>query len=190
MLWRHEALLEELMQERDLLPVRFGTLVADEHDAARAVAERSEELLAGLERVRGAVELALRVNPTEAEPPGEAGTGRDYLRAKVARLEIARALHEPLAAIARDSDVQPGRELLRAAYLVDRDAVDDFVAAVRRPPAGPPAARAALHRPLAAVLVRGAEGSAVRATRCSPPRSTSIRSPATSSASATRSAGA
>jgi hypothetical protein len=131
-LWRHDALLEELMQERDLLPVRFGTLVADEQAVARAVAERSQELLAQLEHVRGAVELALRVNPTEQEPPGEPGTGRDYLRAKIARSEIGRALHEPLAAIARDSDVQPGRELLRVAYLVDRDAVDDFVAMVRR----------------------------------------------------------
>ena len=65
--------------------MRFGTLVADEEAAARAVAEGSEELLAGLERVRGAVELALRVNPTEEEPRGASrDRAHDYLRAKLA----------------------------------------------------------------------------------------------------------
>jgi hypothetical protein len=34
--------------------------------------------------------------------------------------------------VARRSVVLPGPELLRAAYLVDRDAVDRFVALVRR----------------------------------------------------------
>jgi hypothetical protein len=131
-LWRHEALLEELMEERDLLPVRFGTLVADEQAAARALSERSEELAAGLDRVRGAVELALRVEPREREPLPAAPSGREYLRSKLARMESARRLHEPLAAVARDSDVQRGPELLRAAYLVDRDAVEEFVALVRR----------------------------------------------------------
>ncbi len=132
-LWRHEELLERLMEERDLLPVRFGTLVPDEHAAAEAVAARGTELAAALERVRGAVELALRAEPREPEGdlPGMTATGREYVRAKVGRAQAAQRLHEPLAAIARDSVVQPGRELLRAAYLVDRDAVATFVAAVR-----------------------------------------------------------
>jgi hypothetical protein len=143
-LWRREALIEGLMEERDLLPVRFGTLVPDDRAAASAVAERRDELLAGLERVRGAVELGLRVEPRESrESPAKQGdgarqgdgatpSGREYLRAKLDRLEVARTLHEPLALIARAAVVQPGRPLLRAAYLVDRGAVDEFVAAVRR----------------------------------------------------------
>ena len=128
------------MEERDLLPVRFGTLVADEEAAARAVAERSEELLAGLERVRGAVELALRVNPTEEEPRASAGTGRatTCARSRPDPRSPARCTSRSPQS-RRDSDVQPGRELLRAAYLVDREAVDDFVATVRRSPAGPSA---------------------------------------------------
>jgi len=130
-LWRHEELLEELMQECDLLPVRYGTVVPDEDAAARAVAERQEELSAALERVRGAVELALRVEPRE--PPGrvEATTGREYMRAKAARLAEAHALHEPLSAIARAAVVKSGPELLRAAYLVERGSVDAFVGRVR-----------------------------------------------------------
>jgi hypothetical protein len=131
-LWRREEVLEELMQERDLLPVRFGTVLADEEAAARALAERRDEFTAGLARVRGAVELALRVVPREPEPPPSAATGREYLRAKVAKMETARRLHEPLTAMSRESVSQPGRELLRAAYLVDRAAVDGFVAAVQR----------------------------------------------------------
>jgi Gas vesicle synthesis protein GvpL/GvpF len=133
-LWRHEEVVEALMEERDLLPVRFGTLVPDEDAAARAVAQRRAELAASLDRVRGAVELALRAHPREPEEgaPLRGESGRDYMRAKARRVQAARLLHEPLAFIARESVVQPGPELLRAAYLVDRDAVDTFVSLVRR----------------------------------------------------------
>jgi hypothetical protein len=131
-LWRHEEVVEALMEERDLLPVRFGTLVSDEDAAARAIIERSEELAAGLDRVRGAVELAVRAHPRRPDEPPAAETGVDYMRAKARRAETAALLHEPLAFLARDAVVQPGPELLRAAYLVDREAVDGFVALVRR----------------------------------------------------------
>jgi Gas vesicle synthesis protein GvpL/GvpF len=133
-LWRHEEVVEALMEERDLLPVRFGTLVPDEDAAARAVAQRRAELAASLDRVRGAVELALRAHPREPEEDGplRGESGRDYMRAKARRVQAARLLHEPLAFIARESVVQPGPELLRAAYLVDRDAVETFVSLVRR----------------------------------------------------------
>lgn len=133
-LWHHEEVVEALMEQRDLLPVRFGTLIPDEQAAARALEERREELAASLDRVRGAVELAVRAHPGRAEPAapvaGESGAG--YMRAKARRVEAARTLHEPLAELARDSVVEPGLELLRAAYLVDRSAVDVFVALVGR----------------------------------------------------------
>jgi Gas vesicle synthesis protein GvpL/GvpF len=133
-LWRHEERVEALMEKRDLLPLRFGTLVADEQAAAREVARRREELVAALEHVRGAVELAVRSQPREAEQaqPRRGETGRDYLRAKARRTQAARLLHEPLAFVARDSVVHTGPDLLRAAYLVDRAALDGFVALVRR----------------------------------------------------------
>ena len=132
-LWRHEEVVESLMEERDLLPMRFGTLVEDDEAAARALDERREELKMSLDRVRGAVELAVRAaaDPSsEGTPAGPSGT--DYMRAKAHRTEAAALLHEPLAFLARESVVQPGPELLRAAYLVDRDAVDSFVGLVRR----------------------------------------------------------
>jgi Gas vesicle synthesis protein GvpL/GvpF len=131
-LWRHEEVVEGLMEERNVLPVRFGTLVEDEEAAVRALAERREKLTASLEHVRGAVELAVRAEPRERQSPPAAESGVEYMRAKAGRTEAARLLHEPLAFIARDSVVHTGAELLRAAYLVDREAVDGFVSLVGR----------------------------------------------------------
>jgi Gas vesicle synthesis protein GvpL/GvpF len=133
-LWRHEEIVEALMEERDLLPVRFGTIVPDEDAATRAVLERRDQLVAGLDRVRGAVELAVRARPRERDDEAAPDTesGLDYMLAKARRTEAARLVHEPLAFMARDSVVQGGPDLLRAAYLVDRDAVESFVSLVRR----------------------------------------------------------
>ena len=123
-LWDREALLERLMEDRDLLPMRFGTVVADERAAAEAIAPRSAALAAALERVRGAVELSVRAIAHRPEAPADGG---EYLRERVAAERVARALHEPLAALARDSAVLDGPEALRAAYLVDRGEVGAFV---------------------------------------------------------------
>jgi hypothetical protein len=115
-LWRHEELVEELMRERDLLPVRYGTRLADEDEALRAVAERAPELRTALERVRGAVELSLRVRSTRA------GADPEPLRA-------------PLRALAREESERPPDgegELMRCAYLVDRERIDEFSATVGR----------------------------------------------------------
>jgi hypothetical protein len=132
-LWRHEEVVESLMKGRDVLPMRFGTLVEDDDAAVRALEERGEELKRSLDRVRGAVELAVRA---EAEPGSvaapAAASGTEYMRAKAHRTEAARLLHEPLAFLARESVVKPGPEVLRAAYLVDREAVDSFVGLVKR----------------------------------------------------------
>lgn len=115
-LWRHEALVEALMDGRTLLPVRYGTRVAGDEDAVAVLDERREDFVAALDHVRGAVELAVRVR--------SAGRG--------AAPDVTAAVHLPLAGLARDCDVGPGDDLLRAAYLVDRDAVETFVALVRR----------------------------------------------------------
>jgi len=127
-LWRREALLEELMEQRALLPVRYGTLVQDEAAAAAAVAGRGDALAGALRRVRGAVELSVR-----AVAPGQPGEGSpgEHLQARAAHERTAGALHGRLAAAAREHVRHDGRELLRAAYLVDRDEVGRFVALVR-----------------------------------------------------------
>ena len=60
-------------------------------------------------------------------------TGREYmwnrLNASHRRDELARRFHEPLAELARESALRvppPGPTEIRAAYLVDRGAVDAF----------------------------------------------------------------
>jgi Gas vesicle synthesis protein GvpL/GvpF len=131
-LWRHEEVVEGLMRERDLLPVRFGTLVEDEEAARRALEERRDRLATSLDRVRGAVELAVRAHRREPGGVPFFRSGAEYMQAKARRAEAAALLHDPLAYLARDSVLRNGPELLRAAYLVDRDAVDGFVALVKR----------------------------------------------------------
>jgi hypothetical protein len=65
-LWRHEELVEALMADRDVLPVRFGTRFADEEEAAQAVAAQRATLTAALDRIGGAVELSVH-GPTEIQ---------------------------------------------------------------------------------------------------------------------------
>jgi hypothetical protein len=127
-LWRREALIEELMQQRALLPVRFGTRVEDDTAAAAAVAGRAEAFAGALRRVRGAVELSVRV--VIRDENGESGPA-EHMQARAAGERAAAAMHQRLAAAAREDVRQVGTETLRAAYLVDRADVDGFVALVR-----------------------------------------------------------
>jgi hypothetical protein len=107
-LWRREEVLESLMNECDLLPVRYGTVVNDDEAAGELLDARRDELILALERVRGAVELAVRF----------AGDG-----VKTRLLEM----HETLSTLARESrELSPGR----GAYLVPREDVAAFVARV------------------------------------------------------------
>src|SRR5205085_8735164 len=69
------------------------------------------------------------------DPADASGRGTAYMRARLRRErrtnEAAARIHEPLASLARASTVRLGtqdRPLLRAAYLVDRDRVPDFMA--------------------------------------------------------------
>jgi hypothetical protein len=87
------------------------------------LAERADELLAALERVRGAVELGVRGEV--CAPPAPAASGTEYLLRRVADERI----HEPLASLSRAS-VRRSRPPHIGAYLVDRGAVDRFRARV------------------------------------------------------------
>lgn len=136
-LWRHEEVVEALMEDRDLLPVRFGTRLDDDAAAARSVEERRVELECALERVRGAVELSVRA--VLAEPAADAGhdesSGAGYLRARRGATATQDAVHDPLAVLAREHVLRAPRlpaEALRAAYLVDRASVGAFARLVAR----------------------------------------------------------
>jgi len=107
-LWRHERIVEAVMETRDLLPVRYGTRFAGDEQAVDVVAARSGTLKAALERVRGAVELSFRVRAREPD--------------------VSIDVHASLQPLARESMTRPAPdegELLRAAYLVERDRVPE-----------------------------------------------------------------
>jgi Gas vesicle synthesis protein GvpL/GvpF len=131
----HERVVEAIMAHGAVLPVRFGTRVADEDRLAAVLTERGDELLRSLARVRGRTELGVRVTP---ELPGPAGgavapSGRDYLLTRVREHrrseQLIREVHEPLSALSRAGVVRrPATPpaLLVAAYLVDLERVAEF----------------------------------------------------------------
>jgi Gas vesicle synthesis protein GvpL/GvpF len=129
----HERVVEALMKERAVLPMRFGTRFAAAGDVQAALAARRTALLDALDRVRGRVELAVRARrpATEAREVAVAAgaDGHEYVRVRLRASRSAASLHQPLAALAvasrRWPSLAPG-ELLRASYLVERPAVVRF----------------------------------------------------------------
>jgi hypothetical protein len=121
-LWRRQEVLDALMRDCDLLPVRYGSTLDDDGAAERLLEERRDELTEALDRVRGAVELAVRV-AGDGDGHGGAGDGAVYMRVKTRLLEM----HKALSDLARESrELAPGR----SAYLVSRADIVAFVARV------------------------------------------------------------
>jgi hypothetical protein len=150
-MWAHEHVVEHLMAERAVLPMRFGSQLPREAALRRVLAIRQDELLGALDGVRGRVELAVRAvcadgaGRADVPVPAVAGaaerhdSGREYVRAKLElrdRAEAAgAALHAPLAALAVAESRRPVRgpgELLRASYLVERPVMAKFRALAQR----------------------------------------------------------
>jgi hypothetical protein len=149
-LWVHERVVERLMADRAVLPMRFGSKTPDEEALRDVLAERQDSLIAALDLVRGRVEVAVRAirqddsaatlhSDRAGAPEPAITTGHDYLLSKLQdgrRAEQAAAtIHEPLAALAvlsRRQRPRTGEEVLRAAYLVDRGALPRFRSSVER----------------------------------------------------------
>lgn len=149
--WCQEAVIETLLPDRAVLPVRFGTTFPDS-DSLRAVLMRHRTLLgAGLARVRGFVELGVRFlwtlpeelpakGAASGEAPRTGQSGRSYLLARLAEEQhwrrcaeqargLAESLHNQLAATAADCTRQltaATEHLLSGVYLVPRAAIDAF----------------------------------------------------------------
>jgi hypothetical protein len=134
----HARVVDALAEANDgVLPARYGGLHADAAALREAVAGRPE-LARALDRVRGCVELGVRVLG-EAPKPVAASSGRAYMSARLEERRsadrLADALHRPLAALARESSLTVGATPslpVTGAYLVDRGAVGEFRKAVER----------------------------------------------------------
>jgi hypothetical protein len=135
---RHDGVVRELSARRAVLPVRLGTLCADEGRLRAALRGSESGLTAQLDAVRGRMEWTVRVEPevpiTPGDEPSDAtdGTGADYLTARrgeyrrraalqCALRDTAAALDRRLRALACDSaaraTARPGCPLARS-YLV------------------------------------------------------------------------
>lgn len=134
LLWRHEQVVETAMEAGPTLPVRFGTTFADEGALASSLDREGERLSRRLDRVRGCVELAVRVGPVESPPHEQpAEDGRAYVRSKLDRmhrqLAIVRDTLQPLgdlAVQARHADAGSENDVVCASYLVPSDQVTRF----------------------------------------------------------------
>jgi Gas vesicle synthesis protein GvpL/GvpF len=137
---RHALVVEELMpRSAAVLPGRLGQDFADAEALTGAIHPEAARLRAGLRRVRGCVELGLRIlrpeRPAAAEPRG----GAEYMRARLAEeaeLErLAAEIHQPLEQLSRASGSRAGTPpgvLVECAFLVPLDRVEAFRAELAR----------------------------------------------------------
>jgi hypothetical protein len=134
----HARVVDAVTAANDaVLPARFGRGYSDLDALRTAITARSAELDAALARVRGCLELGLRVMAPRDETRGRdgrgSGSGSDYMRARLEERRqaerVADEVHTPLAELARAATRSVGATpelLLSAAYLVPRGAVEYF----------------------------------------------------------------
>ena len=154
-LWRHEEVVEALMNDRAVLPVRFGTLLPSRQAVGDLLCRAYRTLVEDIERVRGQVEIGMRFltaieldakagaaaerHVESVTMPGT-GPGTVYLWARLAKerelrnrqratLSLVRTAYELLASHANASrlDDEPhDRHGTSAAFLVPRDRMASF----------------------------------------------------------------
>jgi hypothetical protein len=134
---RHAEVVEALMgRSRAVLPAQFSRPFAGDDELVAAVTEKAPGLGQRLQRVRGCVELGLRV-VAPAPPSGpEAESGADYMRARLdeerRRSQLVAELDEPLARLSQETaGGAKGGNVFERAYLVRDDDVAAFLDTVR-----------------------------------------------------------
>jgi hypothetical protein len=143
----HEVVVEALMQERTLLPVRFATCLPDEAAVRALLDSRAASFRANLTRLAGCVELSVRGllrAPPEVPPvdTSNLSPGRAYIAQRRAEAQAqasirtaAEAVHQQLTPLAQAAILGPSRGPLlplNAAYLLPRTDIALFQAAVQR----------------------------------------------------------
>jgi hypothetical protein len=145
----HEAVLEHMLLEVDVVPFRICTLYASEDALRDMLVAEQQRLLSALRRVRGAIELGVKAfaPATPRSEPARPASGAEYLALRLAQRDqaaageaslerSAAALHAQLtdhaaaAVLLRPQDRRlSGREeamLLNGAYLVRRGEAPGF----------------------------------------------------------------
>jgi len=152
---RHEQVVEQIMDDVAVLPMRFGTILHGDEGVQAMLAERQATLKADLAHVAGCVELGVRVlweppapvtpAPEPAPLPTPVTTpGAHYMLRRAAEEQTRRAGQAHGQALAAELDrtlrshaidarltvLQTERLLLSAAYLVRHEQTPAFETAV------------------------------------------------------------
>lgn len=108
----HEDVLQAAAAVTAIVPLRFGAIYRSREQVERMLEERAEELAATLERVRGHVELGVKVwadldelerTPEADEEPAPQVTGAAYLQRRAREQERSREVSERCAEIAGEA---------------------------------------------------------------------------------------
>lgn len=143
----HDSVVCNLSVEGPVLPMRLGTVVADEDRLAAALAGSDAAFAAALDRVRGCGEWSVHVDAdaTPPEPQDRAGSDsgaayllgrRDALRSadtgRTAATDAAHRLHDALTGCAREAREVPAasEDVLAGRYLVEHARSASFVRAL------------------------------------------------------------
>lgn len=137
-LWRHDQVVEAAMAAGPVLPARFGTTFPDAPALSKALERHERRLHRQLDRVRGCVELAVRVSLPQS-PSDVSRNGRQYVEAKLARRRELDAVIERTLIPLSDHAVSSQRSAegadsatLTASYLVRAAEVERFADQVRQ----------------------------------------------------------
>ena len=96
---KHAEVVEHLLdRSRAVLPARFDRPLAGKEELNAAVSAAAPDLERSLRRVRGCVELGLRVVAPSAEPVPKGGSGAEYMHARLAEERRRRRLLDELDA--------------------------------------------------------------------------------------------
>ncbi|MFE1994341.1 GvpL/GvpF family gas vesicle protein [Streptomyces parvulus] len=179
----HQQVIDALTAVTTPLPLRLATVFRDDSGVRTMMERREDAFRRTLDRLEGRVEWGVKVfveaepeRPAAAEPAPRPVTGRDYLRRRReqsragedlwTRAEgFATGLHSTLSSLADDARLHApqnprlsgaaGRNVLNAAYLVRRDASEEFVERVDRTKDDAPGIRVELTGPWAAYSFAG-----------------------------------
>jgi hypothetical protein len=137
--------LQEIFNQTAIIPFRYPTTVDNETALRSFLEEQAVKYQAALERLRGMVQMEIRVswNP-DAESNSavaEKQSGGDYLRAKLRRESLMKilcaALRSCVDAWVSDWRQRPSSQGVRIFALVARSAVENFKSGLARMPVGP-----------------------------------------------------
>ena len=148
-LWRHEQVIEGLMEQTPTLPARFGATLPDGAQVQQLLVKRRSDFTADLAYVADRVEMGLRVlweppATSLTEAPERPDSGRAYLAQRLLKQQQAQALRAQGEALAEQVNAKllawavagqrqillTERLLLSSAYLVERPLVATFQAQI------------------------------------------------------------